>query len=94
MDSKDKKKKVKKELKKEEKKDTKETKKTDKAILISKDKARVTPSNAEWDKVSPKKDSLLQITKHPRGPATKAMPMPAIRALIKKSSNIINVSFL
>ena len=71
-----------------------ETKKTDKAILISKDKARVTPSNAEWDKVSPKKDSLLQITKHPRGPATKAMPMPAISALIKKSSSIINVSFL
>ena len=27
-------------------------------------------------------------------PATKAIPMPAIKALIKKSSNIMNVSFL
>jgi hypothetical protein len=27
--------------------------------------------------------------KHPRGPVTIAMPIPAIKALIKKSSNII-----
>ena len=70
-----------------------ETKKTDKAILISKEKAKVTPNSAEWDRVSPKKDNLLQITKQPRGPATKAMPIPAIKALIKKSSNIVNVFF-
>ena len=49
----------------------------------------VTPSNAEWDNVSPKKDSLLQIIKQPIGPVTKAIPVPANNALIKKSSSII-----
>ena len=49
---------------------------------------RVTPSKAECARVSPKYDNLLQITKHPRGPVTIAMPSPAIKALIKKSSNI------
>ena len=61
---------------------------TEKAILISKKTAIVTPSKAEWDNVSPKKDSLLQIIKQPIGPVTKAIPKPANNALIKKSSNI------
>jgi len=61
---------------------------TDKAILTLKKTAMVTPSNAECDKVSPKKDSLLQIIKQPIGPVTKAIPVPANNALIKKSSNI------
>ena len=62
---------------------------TEKAMLISKKTAIVTPSKAEWDKVSPKKDNLLQIMKQPIGPATKAIPVPANNALIKKSSSII-----
>ena len=45
-------------------------------------------SKAEWDRVSPKYESLLHITKHPSGPVTIATPIPAIKALIKKSSNI------
>ena len=47
-----------------------------------------TPNKAEWANVSPKNDNRLQTTKHPNGPATKAIPMPAISALTKKSSNI------
>jgi len=70
-----------------------EIKKTEKATLISKKKPIVTPNKAEWDKVSPKKESLLQIIKHPIGPVTRAIPIPAIKALIKKSSNIIIVFF-
>ena len=62
--------------------------KTERAILTSKVKARVTPKRAECANVSPKKASLLQIIKHPSGPVTKAIPIPAINALIKKSSNI------
>ena len=42
--------------------------------------------------VSPKNDSLLQTTKHPNGPVTRAIPTPAIKALNKKSSNIILIS--
>ena len=51
-------------------------------------KANVTPNKAEWARVSPKYDNLLQITKQPSGPVTKATPIPATKALIKKSSNI------
>ena len=58
------------------------------AILNSSEYAIVTPSNAECASVSPKYDNLLQTTKQPNGPVTKAMPIPAINALIKKSSNI------
>ena len=58
------------------------------AILKSRVYAIVTPSKAEWARVSPKYDNLLQTTKHPRGPVTKAIPIPATKALIKKSSNI------
>ena len=68
---------------------TEEIIKTEKAILMSKKIAIVTPSKAEWDNVSPKKDSLLQIMKQPMGPVTKAIPIPANNALIKKSSSII-----
>jgi len=66
-----------------------ETKNTEKAILMSKKIAIVTPSKAEWDNVSPKKDNLLQIMKQPIGPVTKAIPVPASNALIKKSSSMI-----
>ena len=31
---------------------------------------------------------LLHTTKHPKGPVTKATPIPANKALIKKSSSI------
>ena len=68
---------------------TDEVIKTDKAILNSRENAIVTPSKAECAKVSPKYDSLLQTTKHPNGPVTKATPIPANKALIKKSSNIL-----
>ena len=34
-------------------------------------------------------DNLLQTTKQPSGPVTKATPIPAINALTKKSSNIL-----
>ena len=61
---------------------------TENAILNSIEYASVTPSNAEWDRVSPKYESLLHITKHPSGPVTIATPIPAIKALMKKSSNI------
>ena len=57
-------------------------------ILILKDIESKTPNKAEWANVSPKNDKRLQTTKHPSGPATKAIPMPAIKALIKKSSSI------
>ena len=65
-----------------------EINKTENEILISNEKARVTPNNDEWANVPAKKDNLLHITKHPRGPVTKAIPRPAISALMKKSSNI------
>ena len=68
---------------------TAEIRKTEKAILISKTNAIVTPSKAECAKVPAKKENLLQITKQPRGPVIKAIPTPAIIALIKKSSNIL-----
>ena len=71
-----------------------EIKKTENAIFNSKKKAIVTPRSAEWDNVSPKKDNLLQIIKHPRGPVTNAIPIPAIKALIKKSSNIYCFLFI
>ena len=61
---------------------------TEKEILISNEKARVTPNNEECANVPAKKDNLLQITKQPRGPVTRAIPRPATSALIKKSSNI------
>ena len=51
-----------------------------------------TPNKAEWASVSPKYDSLLQTIKHPRGPVMMARPIPATKALIRKSSNIIFVS--
>ena len=57
-------------------------------MLRSNEKARVTPNSEECDNVPAKKDNLLQITKQPRGPVTKATPIPATNALIKKSSNI------
>ena len=41
-----------------------------------------------------KKDNLLQIIKHPKGPVIKAIPIPAIKALIKKSSNILLFRFI
>ena len=63
-------------------------KKTAKAILISKKTAIVTPSSAECAKVPAKKENLLQMIKHPHGPVTKAIPIPATKALIKKSFNI------
>ena len=63
-------------------------KKTAKAILISKKTAMVTPNSAEWAKVPAKKENLLHLIKHPHGPVTKAIPIPAIKALIKKSFNI------
>ena len=53
------------------------------------EKANVTPSNAECDRVSPKYDKRRHTTKHPSGPVTIAIPIPAIKALTKKSSNII-----
>ena len=65
-----------------------ETNKTEKEIFISKEKASVTPNNAEWANVPAKKDNLPQITKQPRGPVTNAKPRPAVSALMKKSSNI------
>jgi hypothetical protein len=65
-----------------------ETNKTEKEIFISKEKASVTPNNAEWANVPAKKDNLLQITKQPKGPVTNAKPRPAVSALMKKSSNI------
>ena len=55
--------------------------KIDKEILISNDTDNITPNNAEWANVSPKNDKRLQTTKHPRGPVTKAIPIPAIKAL-------------
>ena len=58
------------------------------ALLAGLGIAIVTPSKAEWASVSPKYDNLLQTTKQPRGPVTKAIPKPATKALIKKSSNI------
>ena len=61
---------------------------TEKEMLISNEKARVTSNNEECANVPAKKDNLLQITKQPRGPVTKAIPRPATSALIKKSSNI------
>ena len=66
-----------------------EIKKTDKDILMLNEKANVTPSNAECDRVSPKYDKRRHTTKHPSGPVTIAIPIPAIKALTKKSSNII-----
>ena len=66
-----------------------EIKNTDKEIFKLKDNANETPSKDECDKVSPKYDKRRHITKHPRGPVTIAIPIPAIRALTKKSSNII-----
>ena len=64
-------------------------KKTAKAILISKKTAIVTPNKAEWAKVPAKKENLRQIMKQPKGPVIKAIPIPANKALIKKSSNRI-----
>ena len=61
-------------------------KNTENAILNSNSKAIVTPSKAECASVPAKKDNLLQITKHPSGPVIKAIPSPASKALIKKSS--------
>ena len=66
-----------------------ETTNTDNEILISNVTDNITPNKAECASVSPKNDSLLQTTKQPRGPVTKAIPIPAIKALNKKSSNII-----
>ena len=54
---------------------------------------KVAPSKPEWANVSPKYASLLQMTKQPKGPATIAMPTPAIRDLTKKSSNIILICY-
>ena len=68
---------------------TADIKKTDKAILSSNTKAIVTPNKAECASVPAKKDNLLQITKHPIGPVIKAIPIPASKALIKKSSSIL-----
>ena len=48
----------------------------------------VTPNSAECAKVPAKKENLLQMIKHPHGPVTKAIPIPATKALIKKSFNI------
>ena len=61
---------------------------TEKAIFISNEIDNKTPSKEECASVSPKNDSRLQTTKHPRGPVTNAIPIPAINALNKKSSNI------
>ena len=66
-----------------------EIKKTEREIFMLKDRANATPSKDECDKVSPKYDNRRHITKHPKGPVTIAIPMPAIKALTKKSSNII-----
>ena len=63
--------------------------KTDKVIFVLNAYASVTPSNAECDNVSPKYDKRLHITKQPSGPAIIAIPTPAIKARVKKSSNII-----
>ena len=70
-----------------------ETKKTDKEILTLNENANVTPKSAECDKVSPKYAKRRQMTKHPNGPVTIATPMPATKALTKKSSNIIFLFF-
>ena len=64
-----------------------------KEILILKENANVTPKSAECDKVSPKYAKRRQITKHPNGPVTIATPIPATKALTKKSSNIISLFF-
>ena len=68
---------------------TEEIMKTDSVIFILNAYARVTPSKAECDNVSPKYDKRLHITKQPSGPAIIAIPTPAIKARVKKSSNII-----
>ena len=70
-----------------------ETKNTDREILILKENANVTPKSAECDKVSPKYAKRRQMTKHPNGPVTIATPIPATKALTKKSSNIIFLFF-
>ena len=66
---------------------------TDREILILKENANVTPKSAECDKVSPKYARRRQMTKHPNGPVTIATPIPATKALTKKSSNIIFLFF-
>ena len=66
-----------------------EIKNTEREIFMLKDKANAPPSKDQCDNVSPKYDNRRHITKHPRGPVTIAIPKPAIRALTKKSSNII-----
>ena len=70
-----------------------ETINTDKEIFMSKEIEKVTPNKAAWERVSPKKDNRLQITKQPKGPVTSAIPTPAIKALIKKSSIIKGYNF-
>ena len=50
--------------------------------------AITTPSKAECARVSPKYDNLLQTIKQPKGPVIIAKPIPATKALNKKSSNI------
>ena len=54
----------------------------------------VIPNKAEWAKVSPKNDSLLQTTKHPKGPVTSAIPIPTNKALIKKISETLKCGIL
>jgi hypothetical protein len=66
-----------------------ETANIDNETFISSDIDNITPNNAECANVSPKNESLRQTTKHPRGPVTIAIPIPAISALNKKSSNIL-----
>ena len=65
-----------------------EIRKTDKIRLTLKEYAITTPNKAEWARVSPKYDNLLQTIKHPNGPVINANPIPATNALNKKSSNI------
>ncbi len=64
-----------------------ETKNTTKVVLLLINKESATPRSAACDIVSPKNASLRQTIKQPRGPATIAIPTPATRARIKKSSS-------
>ena len=66
-----------------------ETANIDSEMFISNDIDNITPNNAECASVSPKNESLRHTTKHPRGPVTRAIPIPAISALNKKSSKIV-----
>jgi hypothetical protein len=58
-------------------------------MFSSNSSAIATPSNAEWDNVSPKYARRRQTMKHPSGPAIRATPIPPIKALTKKSSSIV-----